>query len=238
MILKIRLELMDNLLPIDIYKCVVSYIKHAIENYDNEMYEEFYGAGKNTIKGYTFSLHFPKAEFNKDAIRLNEKWFEIYLSAADMILMSHLRNAFMSISKEYYHFGKTKGICVQIKTSWHKVIRKNNILIKFESPLVLKSRESDKDTYYTAKDELFSEMFHKLVNYELSLFGIDEDHTLEIEPIAPKTVCKKSFGLNIPGSIGVYKLTGKPETLNFLYQSGAGSRRSEGSGKFQVIAEV
>lgn len=39
----------------------------------------------------------------------------------------------------------------------------------------------------------------------------------------------------IDANIGIYKVTGTPELLNFLYMAGLGCRRSEGHGKFEIV---
>ena len=57
----------------------------------------------------------------------------------------------------------------------------------------------------------------------------------QIVPIKAKKVVAKVFGRPTNASIGIFKLTGSVELLNYLYTAGLGSRRSEGHGKFAII---
>lgn len=43
------------------------------------------------------------------------------------------------------------------------------------------------------------------------------------------------MGIIIPNSIGVFRLTGSKELINYLYQAGMGSRRNIGFGLFEII---
>ena len=67
---------------------------------------------------------------------------------------------------------------------------------------------------------------------------MEKDHNLSIQKIKCDTVVKKTFGTCISCSKGIFQISAKPETLDFLYKSGVGSRRSEGFGMFDVIMEV
>ena len=51
-----------------------------------------------------------------------------------------------------------------------------------------------------------------------------------------KKVVVPVFGRNTDASIGIYKLSGSCRLLNILYLAGIGVRRSEGHGKFEIIA--
>ena len=45
----------------------------------------------------------------------------------------------------------------------------------------------------------------------------------------------RTWGRLVDGSIGIYKLTGNLELLNFLRAAGLGTRRSIGKGMWEVI---
>jgi len=44
------------------------------------------------------------------------------------------------------------------------------------------------------------------------------------------------FGRNTDASLGIFKLKGDRDLLNLLYMAGIGARRSEGKGKFDILA--
>ena len=43
------------------------------------------------------------------------------------------------------------------------------------------------------------------------------------------------FGRKVDANIGIYKLSGSPELLTFLYRTGMGGRRSEGHGMWEIV---
>ena len=57
-----------------------------------------------------------------------------------------------------------------------------------------------------------------------------------IEPIKAKKVVIPVFGRNTDASLGIFKLKGDRDLLNLLYMAGIGARRSEGKGKFDILA--
>ena len=57
-----------------------------------------------------------------------------------------------------------------------------------------------------------------------------------IEPIKAKKVVIPVFGRNTDASLGIFKLKGDSNLLNLLYKAGMGARRSEGKGKFDILA--
>ena len=56
-----------------------------------------------------------------------------------------------------------------------------------------------------------------------------------ITPLKGKKVVTRTWGRLVDGSIGIYKITGNLELLNFLRAAGLGTRRSIGKGMWEVI---
>ena len=56
-----------------------------------------------------------------------------------------------------------------------------------------------------------------------------------ITPLKGKKVVTRTWSRLVDGSIGVYKITGNLELLNFLRAAGLGTRRSIGKGMWEVI---
>jgi CRISPR-associated endoribonuclease Cas6 len=119
-------------------------------------------------------------------------------------------------------------------------INANEIVIKMLSPMVLRehNRETNIDRYIDCTCDDFVDMAKKNVQAQLSIFEMDESllHSFTIVPVMPKKTVVTAFKYHIDVSLGVYKLTGQPELLNFLYHAGIGSRRSQGFGMFEVLA--
>lgn len=236
--MRIKLKIITNkrTLPTDLNQSVISFFKYSLKKYNHELYEAFYKNG-NIIKPFSFALYLPCAEYASEQIVIKENYFEILITACESIAIE-LYNAFLKTKGELYHFGETSGICEKISIEMTEKIKSNRVVIKFLSPLVLREHVRGRDRYITANDECFNDAFKEIINYQLKLFGYKEDNHISIKPVKEKVVIKRIFNLNIPGSIGTYIIKGNEETINLLYEIGAGSRRSEGFGLFDTVMEV
>jgi CRISPR-associated endoribonuclease Cas6 len=111
--------------------------------------------------------------------------------------------------------------------------------VKFASPLVLREhdRERNKDRYITVEDDDFAEYFQKIVFNELEMLGYGGylAKNLSIEPLKARKIFVKAFDMNVDVSIGMFKLSGNREALQLLHDAGAGSRRSQGFGLFNIV---
>ena len=86
------------------------------------------------------------------------------------------------------------------------------------------------------KDDEFEEVLKENVDFMLKKLDVPiSTDGFSIVPIKGKKVVQCVFEHMIDANIGIYKLTGTPELLNFLYMAGLGCRRSEGHGKFEIV---
>ena len=106
--LKLYLDLENENLPIQYRKNVISFIKLALSEYDEEYYKKFYNQKDNIIKPYTFAMFFRNPEFKNDEIVVRNKRVELNLSVADyetsIILynaFNHKKNKKLSLNKNY-----------------------------------------------------------------------------------------------------------------------------------------
>lgn len=236
--MRIKLKIITNkrTLPVNLNQSIISYFKYTLKKYNTTLYESFY-KNSNAAKPFAFALYLPGAECKEDIISISENRFNILITACEPIAIE-LYNAFLKTKGELYHFGDTSGICEEISIETTEEIKSNKVVIKFLSPLVLREHVRGYDRYITANDECFNDAFKEIINYQLKLFEHKEDTEISIKPVKEKVVVKKIFGINIPGSIGAYILKGNKEAINILYEMGAGSRRSEGFGLFDIVMEV
>ena len=96
--------------------------------------------------------------------------------------------------------------------------------------------QDNSDVYYIYNHPDFGKTLKKNVEIFLEKLEIPlSTEGFSIVPIKGKKIVADIFGRKTDANIGIYKLTGSPQLLNLLYQSGMGSRRSEGHGKFEVI---
>ena len=107
------------------------------------------------------------------------------------------------------------------------------------SPLVVRehNNETKKDYYYSFQHEEFEEMLKINIREEIKNADIPERliETFSIEAINAKKTVIKFYEKQIEASLGIYKLNGSPELLDYLYKAGIGSKRSSGFGMFTII---
>ena len=127
---------------------------------------------------------------------------------------------------------------VSIVAQKRKEIRDSEIVVKMLSSLIVRKHKSDdnSDIYYTYEDDEFEEVLKENVDFMLKKLDVPiSTDGFSIVPIKGKKVVQCVFEHMIDANIGIYKLTGTPELLNFLYMAGLGCRRSEGHGKFEIV---
>ena len=77
---KLQFKLERSFLPKDMDRLMVSFLKAATMNYDEELYNHLYDKTKSIIKTYTYSYYLPGAKFKADRIELNKNEFSLFFS--------------------------------------------------------------------------------------------------------------------------------------------------------------
>ena len=119
----------------------------------------------------------------------------------------------------------------------NELIDSSEIKIKFISPLLVRKRENGKDTYldYTSKD--FNNQLNQVVMQFIETLQEKFDNTeISLTPIKASRTIVKNMGLKFNASYGEFLLKGDKKLLNYLLESGIGSRRGEGFGMFKVLS--
>lgn len=118
----------------------------------------------------------------------------------------------------------------------------SEILVRTLSPVtVYRTEENGHTTYFSPKDPAFySGIINNARRKWISWYGTEEGFALQITP-APDmrekkcaTRFKETF---ISGWHGRFVLQAPPRVLNFLYQTGLGSKNSQGFGMIEYISE-
>ena len=236
LVLEFQLEKPE--LPVEYERTIVSFLKAASNNYSQEMFERLYDKSKSIIKTFTYSVYLPGAVFDKDVIKLKETRFKIFFTDADMGQTIEWFNSFQLMRMKKYPLNNNAMKLISIKSQNRKEIVDNELVIKMQSPLIVRQHNADtnKDEYYTYDSAEFADKVRDNVSIFLQKVNLDismEDFSLL--PVKGKKVVVNCFGRKIDANIGIYKITGNQELLNILYQSGIGSRRSEGHGKWEVM---
>lgn len=235
---KLIFKLEKNWLPKEIDKLLVSFLKASAQSYSQDFYMRLYDKSRSVMKSFTFSYFLPGAEFGKERITLSKDEFSLLFSDADQQELLYFFNAFQFMKHKKYPMNGNSMRLVSIYMQKLNEIKENEIVIKMQSPLIVRNHDSEKnqDTYYTCCSDGFEQALKENVAIFLDRMGImlSEDH-FSIQVIKGKKVVVPVFGRNTDASVGIFKLTGSSRLLNILYQAGLGTRRSEGRGKFEVI---
>lgn len=235
---KLQFKLENKFLPKDMDKLIVSYLKAATMNYSKDLYEKLYDKSQSIIKQYTFSYFLPDAQFKEDRIELGRNEFSLFFSDSDQKELMHFFNAFQMFKFRRYPMQENSMQLVSVYMQKLDDITDNEIVIKIQSPLIVRRHNSDdnSDVYYNCDMDGFAEALEDNVRIFIEKTGLNvSDEGFSIQVIKGKKVVVPVFGRNTDASIGIFKLTGTCELLNILHLAGIGARRSEGHGKFEII---
>lgn len=235
---KLQFKLENNFLPREMDRLLVSFLKAATMNYDEEMYNSLYDKSKSITKQFTYSCYLPGAKFKDDRIELDKNEFSLFFSDSDQMELLHFFNAFQLMKFKRYPMHGNSMQLVSIYMQKLDEIKDNEIVIKIQSPLIVRKHNSDdnSDIYYTCDMDGFEEALRDNARIFIEKTGLNVSvDGFSIQVIKGKKIVVPVFGRNTDASIGIYKLTGSCELLNILYMAGLGVRRSEGHGKFEII---
>lgn len=231
----------DNL-PANYSSLILSYIKAAVENFDPEIYRQWFDKSRDPRllrKSYTFSCYIRGARFEQGRLILPEKSFSLYLSTFKLDDLMTLYNAFYGMLRQKYPAERNSITAVSLDTPFVSEIKSNRALVKLESALLVRAhdRERNRDRFLAFSDDRFLDCLRESValalerdRLDLSLDGFD------FRPVQPRKTVIAHFQMRVTANTGVYQLTGNPPLLNYLLLSGIGSATGSGHGKFRVLA--
>jgi len=236
--IKLNFKLKNNMLPRELDRLLVSFLKASAQNYSEEFFDSLYTKERNVIKPFTFSYYLPGAVFDDVSILLNQKEFTMFFSDVDLGQIICFFNAFKLIKFKTYPMNGNSMQLSAVTIQQCNEIKDTEIVVKMKSSLIVRKHmvEDNKDIYYTYDHERFGEAVKE--NVEVFLDKLELPLSVEdfsIMPVKAKKVVVPVFGRNTDASLGIFKLTGAPELLSVLYMAGIGARRSEGHGYFDII---
>ena len=235
--LKLTLVLENESLPIQYRKSVISFIKLSLSEYNEEYYRRFYNNKDTIIKPYTFAIFFRNPKFEDEKIIISDKKIELNISIADYETSIILYNAFNHQKNKKFALDKNSWSLKNISLLMEKRIDTEEIIIKFMSPLVVRSHIEKKDYYYSFADKEFKDILKINIKQQLRITDIPEIlvENFDIFAISSKKVIVKFYEKKIETSTGIFKLVGDKKLLSYLYQAGMGSKHSSGFGMSKII---
>lgn len=237
----LQFQLKNNKLPIDYRRVFLSFFKKALsEIADGKYYEKYYF--KPERRNFSFAVNLPNPKFSKSEITLGKNEFRITFSTSDKMTGFVFMSAF--IKQKGNNFSAPLGnvfILTNISQIGDKTTSSNTALIKMLSPLCIRehSRDENKNSYYSVASESFEKKANKIIQEQLIESGFDDERVkgFSIQPINSKKTVVFHYGNYIECSLGEFVINGDKAIINYLLQSGIGSRKSAGFGLPILIAE-
>lgn len=214
-------------------RAMLSLIKHLLQSEAPQLYEEYYGEYKTTMKKFNYSLVLPGAKFADDRIMLNSDEIYLYISSSEKLIMMYFQNALLKKRGKSFPLQHENSMKIDsVRITKTPDITDSEIIVKMLSPLVVREHSKDnKDKYYYYDEEGFLETLQRTLARQLG----DTEKVPVVEPVKAKRVVVKAFGGNISCNLGIFKITGEPSQLEQLYLNGLGSKSSAGFGAFEII---
>ncbi len=206
--------------------------------YSKFLHDNGFPYGKRNFKLFTFSLLRGKYEIvERKIIFRDEVSFEI--RSPDVFMMKLLSENIMRIGIKY---GDTHITDVEVLLNDY-TIESDEICINMLTPVsVYSTGLNDRKTYfYNPSETEFCDLINEnFIRKYAACFGVPPQSGIFIEPVRvtekDKYVTKyKNF--YISGWLGKYNLYGRRKYLDFLYQTGLGSKNAQGFGMFSVLEE-
>lgn len=235
--LKLFFELENHKIDVQYRKSIISWIKHALENYDKNLYQEIYDS--NHKKTFTFATILQKPQFQKKEVILENNQFSVVFSAYNYVYALHIYNAFLKQKYQKYSLHQNSMTLTNIILIPEKEITEDKITIKMSSPLIVRNhdRETLKDIYYAFNKEGFEKYLRINIEEQLQAENLDTKilEEFKITPIKAKKIIIPVYEKMIECSIGIFEMQGDKTLLNYLYRAGVGAKKAMGFGLFEII---
>ncbi len=227
-------------LPINYNHILQGVIFNAVfanyPNYADALHDSGAPSGKRSYKAFTYGpligKHYVK---NKRITFTDDITWEI--RSSDRVLISILRLYFEShgINLLSYRFRHIDVYAEDL------ILNDGKALIEVVSPVIAYSTlENNYTYYYTPEERGFYELTKLNAYRRYDAINKTAPGDIEFRPVhvhKSDKVVTKYRGTIIVGWKGMYELEGDPELIDFLYQTGLGSKNSQGFGMFDVIAQ-
>ncbi|MBS4534398.1 CRISPR-associated endoribonuclease Cas6 [Clostridium sp. D2Q-14] len=237
----VELILSNENIPKDKNRMILSLLKHVYESYDEDYYKSLYEDEENKKKSYTFSLYMPNCKFTREEIIIPDKKIVWNFSTDDMNDGIFFYNAVLANRGKAYKIKNNSITINRVNMNKEELITTDYAIYSTMSPIVVREHRGDnkKTWYYSLNEERGKEIFKENLKYQL-LDNFGEKRMLDIEEVDfkvlnNKEVKVKHYGIEVLSNICRIKVQAKPYILDYLYKSGAGSRKNAGFGMLDLV---
>lgn len=231
--LSIEYEMSGQYLPKDYRTGYMSLIKAAIQSSNPRLYDEYYNRRK--LKPFTFATYFPDIRGSHDGYFDVGKTVILNFSTSSNELAVYLYNGFCQLE----NYPMFQNMINRKKVTLRKTpeIRSNEVTFKTVSSVLvnnlgkanwylLPGEEGFLEGLQFATNEITREFLGKIIDAHITFV------TLQI-----KRKVIRHYNIDMSSFTGVFKLIGKPEILQLIYDVGLGVRRSQGFGMLELVKQ-
>lgn len=243
-----RIELLFELenpeLPRDNKRIWISFLKNVITKCNKGKYYDRYFSGTNS-KDYTFSVILPKPQFVGEKVVLENNQVKMIFSADDRNKSGLIfYAAFIQAKKRKFPLPENNAMTLKnIRQLREQLIVSSKVIFRTVTGGGLVVREHDKeknkDKYYTFQDEGFHEKLKTVLKVQAEEAGFLENVAEKIimTPIQCRKVLVKQYGTYVDVTVGIFRLEGDSDLLQYFYQAGIGSKHSMGYGMLDIVSQ-
>jgi CRISPR-associated endoribonuclease Cas6 len=242
--IKLEFEVSKLELPLEYRRSFISFIKKSLSQSRDGIYLEKYYRDTNQ-KDFTWCMIFSNPHFTKEKIILENNTIKVIVSTEDVnktgyiLYMAFIAQKFKRFPLENDNFIVLKDI----QQVTQQIITQDKCIFKTitGAPFALRehSKESNLDKYYSVANEDFEEVLTASLKRQALKEGFDSTMVdlIKARPINCRKAVIKHYGVLIDANIGLIEIEGSSIILQYFYQSGMGSRKSEGFGMVELIGQ-
>lgn len=238
--LYVHIELDEPLvLPINynhIIQAVIYRTLSVMPDYTDFLHNRGYSSGHRQYKMFQFSQLKGKYRIKEKSI-IFYSFIELEIRSPEPLLIQLLDGGFRYCG---ITFGQKSYKNIRTKIN-DFTVEKDELIVKTVTPIVVYSTDSTTKytVYYSPEDiEFYEEIQNNAYRKYQAYYGVEPDSYVEIKEASDMTAKKlvtKYQGSYIEAWYGNFILFGKRKYLDFLYQTGLGSKNSQGFGMFNII---
>lgn len=237
--LKMEFVLKNPQLDIEYRRGILSLLKHCFQLSSPQVYEKFYEIGPE-MKPFTFGVFLHEPKFEGESICLQSTDIILNFSTYAAELGIYFYNSLIKEKSKFKPYPLQNGnemLLKRVSLQREKQIKTNEVVFKTCSPFLVRvhKKEDNTDVFLTKNDEGFVAQMEENIRVMVKVL-MGREERVEFTPVLLKDGFPiRHYGRNVQGNTGIFKLTGAPEVLDFIYKSGIGSKRSEGFGLIDAV---
>lgn len=231
-------------MPKDNKSIWISFLKNVLSKCNKGKFYESYFSETNS-KDYTFSILLSKPKFVGEKVLLENNQVKMIFSADDRNKTGLIfYAAFLEAKNRKFPLPEGNAMSLKrIRQIREQLITSSKVVFRTVTGggLVVREhdREKNRDKYYTYKDLGFDKQLKQVLKIQAKEAGFSENlvEDLIMKPIQCRKVVVKNYGVYIDVTVGIFRIEGNPDLLQYFYQAGIACRHSMGYGLLDIVAQ-